>query len=81
MLKLVNQARSNVLLGPLHPSFNMMKVLKDGLFHTLPSNAHQIASGRLHVSLTRFSDGQNVVVSHFDTKEELIQVSWTYFYF
>ena len=32
-------------------------------------------SGRLHVSLTRVYDGQNILVSQFDTKEEIIQVS------
>ena len=33
------------------------------------------ASGRLHVSLTRVYDGQNILVSQFATREELIQVS------
>ena len=32
-------------------------------------------SGRLHVSLTRVYDGQNILVSQFDTREEVIQVS------
>uniref|UniRef100_A0A7M4FSQ3 PNPLA domain-containing protein n=1 Tax=Crocodylus porosus TaxID=8502 RepID=A0A7M4FSQ3_CROPO len=44
------------------------------LYKTLPENAHQLASGRLHIILTRVSDRQNVVVSDFRSKEELVQV-------
>uniref|UniRef100_A0A8C4VGH5 PNPLA domain-containing protein n=1 Tax=Gopherus evgoodei TaxID=1825980 RepID=A0A8C4VGH5_9SAUR len=39
----------------------------------LPENSHQVASGRLHISLTRVMDGQNVMVSEFSSKEDLIQ--------
>ncbi|XP_024119065.1 patatin-like phospholipase domain containing 3 [Oryzias melastigma] len=60
-------------LGPLHPTFNLVKVLRSGLNRDLPSDAHVRASGRLCVSLTRVSDGQNVLVSDFSSKEELIQ--------
>ncbi|XP_072309656.1 patatin-like phospholipase domain containing 3 [Eucyclogobius newberryi] len=60
-------------LGPLHPAFNLVKVLKSGLNRDLPDDAHVQASGRLCVSLTRVSDGQNVLVSHFSSKDELIQ--------
>ncbi|KAG9346924.1 hypothetical protein JZ751_005851 [Albula glossodonta] len=62
-------------LGPLHPSFNLVKVLRAGLSRDLPEDAHLRASGRLCVSLTRVSDRQNVLVSEFRSKEELIQVS------
>ncbi|XP_070710157.1 patatin-like phospholipase domain containing 3 [Pempheris klunzingeri] len=60
-------------LGPLHPTFNLVKVIKSGLDRDLPSDAHVLASGRLCVSLTRVSDGENVLVSEFSSKEELIQ--------
>ncbi|KAJ0013155.1 hypothetical protein NQD34_017489 [Periophthalmus magnuspinnatus] len=60
-------------LGPLHPSFNLVKVLRSGLNRDLPSDAHLRASGRLCVSLTQVSDGKNVLVSQFSSKEELIQ--------
>nr|ACY30627.1 adipose triglyceride lipase [Gillichthys mirabilis] len=60
-------------LGPLHPAFNLVKVLKSGLNRDLPQDAHLQASGRLCVSLTRVSDGQNVLVSHFSSKDELIE--------
>ncbi|ROL52572.1 Patatin-like phospholipase domain-containing protein 2 [Anabarilius grahami] len=60
-------------LGPLHPTFNIVKVIRGGLYRDLPSNAHTLASGRLCVSLTRVMDGQNVLVSDFSSKDELIQ--------
>ncbi|XP_056271679.1 patatin-like phospholipase domain-containing protein 2 isoform X2 [Pseudoliparis swirei] len=61
-------------LGPLHPAFNLMQLVKDSLLRSLPEDAHVRASGKLHVSLTRVSDGKNVLVSEFDSREELIQV-------
>lgn len=70
---MATKARSRSL-GPLHPSFNLVKILRDALNLTLPDNAHEIASGKLFISLTRVSDRQPVLVSQYDTKEELIQV-------
>jgi patatin-like phospholipase domain-containing protein 2 len=61
-------------LGPLHPAFNLQQLVRDSMTATLPADAHLRASGRLCVSLTRVSDGKNVIVSEFDTREELIQV-------
>ena len=73
MVEVAKEARKRNL-GPLHPTFNLVKVLKLGLHRDLPSDAHVLASGRLCVSLTRVSDGENVLVSEFSSKEELIQV-------
>ncbi|XP_030626173.1 patatin-like phospholipase domain containing 3 [Chanos chanos] len=72
VIELTKEARKRNL-GPLHPSFNLVKVLRTGLQRDLPQNAHTLASGRLCVSLTRVSDGENVLVSDFDSKDELIQ--------
>ena len=74
VIETVKEARKRNL-GPLHPSFNPLKIIRSGLERDLPANAHTLASGRLCVSLTRVSDGQNVIVSEFKSKEELIQVS------
>ncbi|XP_053304593.1 patatin-like phospholipase domain-containing protein 2 [Spea bombifrons] len=60
-------------LGPLHPSFNLVKIIRQCLYKTLPDDAHEHATGRLGISLTRVSDGENVLLSTFNTKEELIQ--------
>ncbi|XP_075693714.1 patatin-like phospholipase domain-containing protein 2 [Rhinoderma darwinii] len=60
-------------LGPLHPSFNLVKIIRNCLYKTLPDDAHEHATGRLGISLTRVSDGENVLLTQFNTKEELIQ--------
>lgn len=73
MIEVAKEARKRNL-GPLHPSFNLVKVLKSGLNRDLPCDVHVLVSGRLCVSLTRVSDGENVLVSEFSSKEELIQV-------
>uniref|UniRef100_A0A1A8PA74 triacylglycerol lipase n=1 Tax=Nothobranchius pienaari TaxID=704102 RepID=A0A1A8PA74_9TELE len=72
VIEVAKEARKRNL-GPLHPTFNLVKVLRSGLNRDLPSDAHVLASGRLSVSLTRVSDGENVLVSEFSSKEELIQ--------
>ncbi|XP_067940405.1 1-acylglycerol-3-phosphate O-acyltransferase Pnpla3-like [Watersipora subatra] len=71
-LKLATAARRRSL-GSMHPSFNIMKHLREGLEEILPPNAHEICSNKLHVSMTRVSDGKNVVVTEFSTREELLQ--------
>ncbi|KAH3883484.1 hypothetical protein DPMN_007441 [Dreissena polymorpha] len=71
-LRLATKARSSTL-GPLHPRFKIVKILREALREVLPDNAHEIASGKLHISLTRVSDWKNVVVSEYSSKEELIQ--------
>uniref|UniRef100_A0A3Q3ARH2 triacylglycerol lipase n=1 Tax=Kryptolebias marmoratus TaxID=37003 RepID=A0A3Q3ARH2_KRYMA len=72
VIEVAKEARKRNL-GPLHPTFNLVKVLRSGLNRDLPSDAHILASGRLCISLTRVSDGENVLVSEFGSKEELIQ--------
>ncbi|XP_062299598.1 patatin-like phospholipase domain containing 3 [Scomber scombrus] len=72
VIEVAKEARKRNL-GPLHPTFNLVKVLKSGLNRDLPSDAHVLASERLCVSLTRVCDGENVLVSEFSSKEELIQ--------
>lgn len=73
VLALAKEARKRNL-GPLHPSFNVIKIIRDGLMRNLPENAHQLSSGRLCISLTRVSDGKNALISNFNSKEEVIQV-------
>lgn len=73
VLNTATSARSRTL-GPLSPRFDINQVLLDGLKETLPEDAHKIVSGRLFVSLTRVSDRQNIVVSKFTSKDDLIQV-------
>ncbi|KAJ8922499.1 hypothetical protein NQ315_007529 [Exocentrus adspersus] len=73
VLKVATEARSRSL-GAFSPSFNIHQLLLEGFEKFLPDDAHIRVSGKLHVSLTRVHDGKNVVVSQFDSREELIQV-------
>ncbi|XP_055505662.1 patatin-like phospholipase domain-containing protein 2 [Leucoraja erinacea] len=72
IIDVAKEARKR-FLGPLHPSFNIVKVIRSRLYKGLPDNAHELATGRLGISLTRVSDGENVLVTVFNTKEELVQ--------
>uniref|UniRef100_W5LVU6 Patatin like phospholipase domain containing 2 n=1 Tax=Lepisosteus oculatus TaxID=7918 RepID=W5LVU6_LEPOC len=72
IIDVAKEARRRVL-GPMHPSFNLVKIMRTLLYRTLPPDAHVLATGRLGISLTRVSDGENVLVSEFNTKEELVQ--------
>lgn len=72
VLKVAIEARSRSL-GAFSPSFNIHRLLLEALEKFLPDDAHVRVSGKLHISLTRVHDGKNVVVSQFDSREELIQ--------
>ncbi|KAG7166784.1 Patatin-like phospholipase domain-containing protein 2-like 2, partial [Homarus americanus] len=61
VLKTATEARRRTL-GPFSPTFNI-----------LPDDAHKIVSGKLFISVTRVSDGKNILLSQFDTREELVQ--------
>ncbi|XP_059392805.1 patatin-like phospholipase domain-containing protein 2 isoform X2 [Carassius carassius] len=72
LLEMSREARKGTL-GAVHPSFDLLKIVRNFLNRDLPDDAHLLASGRLFVSLTRVSDGTNVLVSEFDSKEDLVQ--------
>nr|CAB3262462.1 uncharacterized protein LOC100179837 [Phallusia mammillata] len=72
-MKIVADARSRYL-GPLSPGFRLNESLIRDLRAGLPENAHELATGRLFISLTRLCDGKNVIVSDYKSREELIQV-------
>ncbi|XP_046890573.1 patatin-like phospholipase domain-containing protein 2 [Hypomesus transpacificus] len=72
IIDVAKEARKR-FLGPMHPSFNLMKIMRVMLYRTLAPDAHHKATGRLGISLTRVSDGENVLVSQFNSKEELVQ--------
>lgn len=71
---LVQSARSRTL-GILHPSFSIVRFFHESLHRHLPANVHQLISGRMCISLTRVSDWQNVLVSDFQSKDEVVDVS------
>ncbi|XP_044048600.1 patatin-like phospholipase domain-containing protein 2 [Siniperca chuatsi] len=73
VLTTAKEARKHTL-GIFHPSFSLLQTVQDSLLERLPADAHLRASGKLCVSLTRLADGKNVLVSEFDSRDELIQV-------
>lgn len=63
-------------LGPISPSFDPSASIRKTFTKYLPENAYKIASGKLHVSLTRVSDWKNEIVSEFASNKELVDVSF-----
>ncbi|XP_077066223.1 patatin-like phospholipase domain-containing protein 2 [Siphateles boraxobius] len=72
IIDVAKEARKR-FLGPMHPSFNLVKIIRNMLHRTLPPDSYTRANGRLGISLTRVTDGENVLVSHFNSNEELVQ--------
>ncbi|XP_058165125.1 1-acylglycerol-3-phosphate O-acyltransferase PNPLA3-like [Dasypus novemcinctus] len=61
-------------LGVLHPSVNLSKCVREELHKCLPANVHQLVSDKMGISLTRVSDWKNVLVSDFQSKDEVVDV-------
>ncbi|XP_070641239.1 patatin-like phospholipase domain-containing protein 4 isoform X5 [Bos indicus] len=51
-----------------------MARLRSGVESILPTNAHELAHGRLHVSITNTRTRRNCLVSSFSSREDLIKV-------
>ncbi|XP_005914731.1 patatin-like phospholipase domain-containing protein 2 isoform X1 [Haplochromis burtoni] len=60
-------------LGPLNPSVKLFHWLECILNKHLPPNAHQLANRRLAVTMTRLTDGEQILMSDFDSKEDVVQ--------
>ncbi|KAM8892907.1 patatin-like phospholipase domain-containing protein 2 isoform 3-T3 [Spinachia spinachia] len=71
VLTVATEARRHAL-GVFHPTFSLQRTVRS-LLEKLPADAHLRASGKLCVSLTRLPDWRNVLVSHFESREDLIQ--------
>ncbi|XP_037371049.1 1-acylglycerol-3-phosphate O-acyltransferase PNPLA3 [Talpa occidentalis] len=54
------------------PSINLMEFMRAVLRQHLPDNIHERLSGKVYLSLTRVADWKNVLVSEFQSKEEVI---------
>ncbi|XP_030279733.1 patatin-like phospholipase domain-containing protein 2 [Sparus aurata] len=72
MLHFVKQMKA-FTLGPLNPSINIFNWLEVVLQKYLPSDAHQLANGRLAVAMTRLIDSKLIIKSDFQSKEDVIQ--------
>lgn len=73
MLQFARQMKA-FALGPFNPSINVLHWLEYVLPKYLPSDAHRMASGRLAVTMTRLTDGKHIVMSEFQSKEDVVQV-------
>ncbi|XP_055427558.1 omega-hydroxyceramide transacylase isoform X2 [Bubalus kerabau] len=51
----------------------MVQMMRQFLYRVLPEDSYKVTTGKLHVALTRFTDGESVVVSEYTSKEELIE--------
>lgn len=61
--------------GVFHPRFNIQQRLKEFLNEILPRNAHRLCRGRVYISLTVIPEMRNWLVTDFNTRAELINVS------
>jgi len=73
ILRVATEARA-LTLGPFSPSFKVNEIVKKGLEELLPNDVHTKVNGKLHVSLTKVYDGQNMLVNQFSSKQEVIEV-------
>ncbi|XP_036106647.1 1-acylglycerol-3-phosphate O-acyltransferase PNPLA3-like [Molossus molossus] len=71
MVNIVRCAR-NRNIGIFHPSCNIIRLIQEFLQRWLPANIHKLISGKVCISLTRVSDWQNVLVSDFQSKDEVV---------
>ncbi|XP_066529409.1 patatin-like phospholipase domain-containing protein 4 [Hoplias malabaricus] len=71
----IGHVRDEILSFTRRQSFGFSRFnqLERVLRQTLPNNAHRLANGRLHISMTRLPDGHNILVSEFHSKEDLIK--------
>jgi patatin-like phospholipase domain-containing protein 2 len=70
--RIVNEARSHSL-GPFSPSFNIQTCILEGMHRAMPEDAHLRVNGKLHISLTRVYDGKSIIVSQFNSRDDLLQ--------
>ncbi|XP_029172117.1 patatin-like phospholipase domain-containing protein 2 isoform X2 [Nylanderia fulva] len=72
VLHIAREAQKH-LLGAFTPHFDLQLVLLETVEKLLPDDAHIRVNGKLHISLTRVHDRKNVIISQFDSREDLLQ--------
>ena len=63
---------SKQLLTTLNPTFNLSKLMREGMEEMLPDDIHLLVQDRLLVSMTKVWDRSNLVVNKFSSKAELL---------
>lgn len=74
IIGLTQEIRSRPL-GVFDRSHQIVDILPKILDRLFPDDAHKRVSGRLHVCMTRLKDLKKIIVSEFETKKDLIDVS------
>ena len=74
LMAIVKQAEQ-LSLGVFHPAFTPIETVRQDLQDWLPADVHILASQRLGISLTHWPGGENVIVTDFATRDEVIEVS------
>ncbi|XP_066109161.1 patatin-like phospholipase domain-containing protein 5 [Saccopteryx bilineata] len=80
LLSLANKV-NQLSLGIFHPAFDPIEHIKQELQDFLPPDIHILASQRLGISLTRWPDGSNFIVTDFANRDEVIQALVCSLYF
>ena len=75
VMKIATESRKR-LLGPMHPTYNLLKEVKYLVERFLPPDAYLKATGRLFISLTKFVNpiGEHRLISEFANNDELVEV-------
>ena len=63
--------------GAFSPTNDINEFLVSGMQRLLPDNIHEMATGKLHISSTDAYTGENIIISTFHSKKEVIDVSKT----
>uniref|UniRef100_A0A3P9IKA6 Patatin-like phospholipase domain-containing protein 2 n=1 Tax=Oryzias latipes TaxID=8090 RepID=A0A3P9IKA6_ORYLA len=64
---------TSFILGPFDPSIKVANWLERLLHKYLPPDAHRWARGRLGIAVTRVTDGKQLILSDFNSKEDIVQ--------
>lgn len=60
--------------GALTNGYSIIRRVESLIDETLPVNAHEIATNKLFISVTRMPSRTNCLISQFATRKHLIQV-------
>lgn len=71
LLAIVYELRKHAF-GAFNPLINVTSMLRSTLQKVVPDDAYKRCSGRLFISVTRVSDGANVIISEFKSNDDLI---------
>ena len=61
------------LMGAFNPTQDVCAKLRKSLNKMLPENIHILSTGKLHLSVTDVYSGQNILISNFKDKAEVIE--------